>query len=174
MTLALLVASLFLGTGSIAEGGNDQVAACDSTRLAALASLQGTWRVRSLEPARTPPRDRTGTATVTVIAGGCALREDLLLGSDYQETRILALDERAGAWQLMVIDSEHGNIVLLQGHEVANGLDFITTHQRADRLLIDRVSLRRIATGWRSRIETAAGYGAPWRLLQETTYTRDP
>ena len=102
------------------------------------------------------------------------MREDLHLGSDYQETRVLAFDERGGAWQLMVVDSEHGNIVLLRGHEVANGLDFFSTHQRADRLLIDRLSFRRIATGWRSRVETASGYGAPWRLLQEITYSRDP
>jgi hypothetical protein len=173
MTFALLVAFLIPGTGALVERANAPVVACDSTRLAGVAFLQGEWRVRSLEPGRTPPRERTGSATISRIAGGSALHEDLYLGSDYQETRILAFDERGGAWQLMVIDSHHGHIVLLRGHEVANGFDFISTHQRADRLLIDRVSFRRIATGWQSRIETAPGYGEPWRLLQETTYTRE-
>jgi hypothetical protein len=41
------------------------------------------------------------------------------------------------------VDSEHGNLVVMVGHTVPNGLEFISTHQRADRLLVDRVSLLR-------------------------------
>jgi hypothetical protein len=68
------------------------------------------------------------------------------------------------------VDSEHGNLVVMVGHTVPNGLEFISTHQRADRLLVDRVSLLRAFSGWIQRTETAAGYGEPWRLLQEISY----
>lgn len=172
--LALLVALLFPSTAFPLNSAFEPLVACDSTRLAALASFKGDWRVRSVEPELAPQRERTGTATISAIAGGCALREDLQLSDEYHEMRILAFDDRGGAWQLMVIDSEHGNMVLMHGHQVADGLEFISTQQRPDRLLIDRVSFRRVPTGWRSRIETAAGYGAPWRLLREITYTRVP
>jgi len=70
------------------------------------------------------------------------------------------------------VDSEHGNVVVMEGHSVADGLEFISTHQRSDRLLVDRVSMRRTESGWLLRTETASAYGAPWRLLQEITYTR--
>jgi hypothetical protein len=172
MTQALWVALLFVRVASTTPDRTESIVACDSTRLAAVASMRGTWHVRSVDSGATPPLERTGTANVAVIAGGCALRQDLQLGSDYHETRILAFDERGGAWQLVIVDSDHGNIVSLRGHEVTNGLDFISTHQRADRLLIDRVSIRSTPSGWLMRTETASGYGAPWRLLQEITYSR--
>jgi hypothetical protein len=111
---------------------------------------------------------------VTAIAGGCALRQELRLDDDYEETRILAFDERGRAWQLAIVDSEHGNIVFMQGHAVEDGLDFVSTHQRPNALLIDRVAIRRTSTGWLMRAETASGYGAPWRVVQELTYTRAP
>lgn len=171
MTQAALLALIVAGIPPLQMQGLPAVA-CDSTALAGVAFLRGSWHVRSHEPARTPPRERTGVARVSVIAGGCALREDLRLGDDYEETRILAFDEREGAWQLAIVDSEHGNIISLQGHAVEDGLDFVSTHQRPDGLLIDRVAIRRTSTGWLVRIESAGGYGAPWRALQEIVYTR--
>lgn len=174
MSLTLLLAWVTAGGLPLVQVEEPPALACDSTALAAVAFLRGSWQVRSQEPARTPPRERSGTAHVSEIAGGCAFREELRLGEDYEETRILAFDEREGAWQLVIVDSEHGNIISLRGHAVENGLDFISTHQRPDGLLVDRVAIRRTATGWLLRIETAAGYGTPWRVLQELTYTRQP
>ena len=147
--------------------------ACDSTRLAAVEFLRGRWQVRSREPSRSPPRERTGTAVVTAIAGRCALQENLTLGESYEETRLLAFDERSGTWQLAVVDGEHGNLVVMTGHAVEKGLEFISTHQRSNTVLVDRVSLTRTSDGWIMQTETASGYGAPWRLLQELAYTRD-
>lgn len=172
-----MITALFLGLviGSVAPGPRDTetpVAACDTTRVAPVAFLRGDWHVRSDEPARTPPRQRHGTATVTIIAGGCALHEALRLADGYEETRLLAFDERSGGWQLAIVDSDHGNIVSMRGHAVEDGLDFISTHQRPSGLLIDRVAIRGTATGWLMRTETARGYGAPWRVLQEIHYTR--
>ena len=95
--------------------------------------------MRSNEPAGKSTRELTGVATVTAIAGGCAFQVDLRFGDDYEEVRILAFDDRSSAWQLVVVDSEHGNIVVMRGH---SGI--------------------------------ASGYGTPWRLLQEVTYTRSP
>lgn len=174
LTLALFAGVSIAASSRLAGGPNGSVASCDPTRLADVAFLVGRWQVQSDEPAVPTPRQRTGTATVQAIAGGCALQENLRLDDGFEEVRILAFDERDGTWQFALVDSEHGNLVTLTGHATQNGLEFISTHQRPDRLLVDRVLLQREPTGWGMRVETAPGYGAAWRLLQESTYTKQP
>lgn len=168
-TLAcVLSATTVLALGAGETGSTEQ---CDAARFAEVEFLVGEWIVHSVEPG-TPPRERSGVATLSPILGGCAFQEVLHLDDGYQELRILAFDESAGTWQLGLVDNGHGNILLLRGHRVRDGLEFITTHQRSSALLIDRVSIRRMEGGWLMRIESADGYSEPWRLIQELRYTR--
>lgn len=170
MHLHILVSLSLMSAPASSPHLNLAATACDSVRLAQADFLRGRWLVRSREPARSPARERVGESTVARIAGQCAFQETLRMGDDYEEIRLLAFDERGGRWQLAIVDSEHGNLVVMVGHNVPDGLEFISTHQRADRLLVDRVSLHRTESGWVQRTETAAGYGEPWRLLQEISY----
>ncbi|MDX1748437.1 MAG: hypothetical protein R3324_21080, partial [Halobacteriales archaeon] len=148
-----------------------------SERLDRLSFMKGRWSVSATEP--TGPAGRSGTATVTPIVAGCALQEQLRFADGHEATRIVSFDEPSGTWQLAVVDSGHGNLLLLEGHETETGLEFITTHQRANTLLVDRVTLARTDSGWASIIETATRYGGEWRLLERRHYTssgsaRDP
>lgn len=171
----LLLAAMLAGAQPDAGPADDQrETACDSARLAAVGFLRGSWLVRSHEPGRAPHPERTGIATVSPVAGRCAFQEKLRLDDGFEEVRILAFDHRTSAWQLVVVDSDHGNVVVMHGHSSRDGLEFISTHQRPDRVLVDRVQIRRTATGWVWRTETASGYGAPWRLIQEITYVPGP
>lgn len=171
----LLLAAAVIGVQQPVGPADGQLEiTCDSARLAAVEFFRGSWLVRSYEPARTPNPLRTGVATVSAIAGRCAFQEQLRLDNGFEEVRILAFDHRSSTWQLVIVDSEHGNIVSMRGHLAQDGLEFISTHQRTDRLLVDRVYIRRTDTGWVWRTETALGYGAPWRLIQEITYTQNP
>lgn len=160
-----------LVTGALWPGVGDPppAAQCDPARLAEVDFLRGEWMVESVEPG-TPPRERSGVAIVSRIAAGCALQERLRLDDGYEAVRILAFDDRSETWQLALVDAAHGNIVFLTGHRVETGLEFITTHQRSSALLVDRVSVLRAEAGWSMRIESARGYGEPWRLLHEIRY----
>ncbi len=176
MQITRLILLWLVGTASSSPGElvPDSIQSCNETRLTPITSFEGRWQVQSREPNRTPARVRAGTATVTNVAGGCALEERLQFHDGYEEVRIWAFDEGEDKWQLALVDSEHGNLVVMSGHADTEGVEFITTHQRRDRLLVDRVSLRRTEAGWHMQIETALCYGAPWRLLQAITYTPEP
>lgn len=86
-----------------------------------------------------------------------------------------ALDGLSALQQLAVVDSDHGNVLLLDGHQTGSRLEFIGAHQRATAVLVDRISMADTGTGWVYRIETAPGYGEDWRERLELRYTpRDP
>lgn len=170
--LAFLV-SFLVGIGAFAPGFVDAegVMACDTAQLADVEFLEGTWTVEVIEP-DDPTGIRRGVSTVSPILNGCALHETLRLEDRYEEVRILGFDGRAATWQLAIVDSGHGNLLLLTGHQVEDGLEFITMHQRSSSLLVDRVSITRTEAGWVYRVESAPGYGEDWRLLQEFRYTQ--
>ena len=105
------------------------------------------------------------------MAGGCALQETISYPDGYQEVRLLASDPTTGIWQLAIVDRDHGNMLFLEGHAAEGRLEFITTHQRGATILVDRVSFIERERGWLLRIESAPGYGEPWRLIQEVVYS---
>lgn len=170
--VAFLV-SLLVGIGGSTPGPADAetVIACDTAQLAEVEFLEGTWTVEVIEP-DDPTGVRRGVSTVSPILGGCALQETLRLEDRYEEVRIVGFDGRGATWQLAIVDSGHGNLLLLTGHQVEGGLEFITMHQRSTSLLVDRVSITRTEGGWVYRVESAPGYGEDWRLLQEIRYTQ--
>lgn len=164
-----VIAAALLSLPAYAESAG--MAACDPNWLSPVDYAIGSWRAQSHDPHRGTIEH--GRAAVTVTAGGCALEIKLDLESGYQEVRLISLDDRRGAWQLTVIDSNHGNLVVMNGYAVEGGLDFISTHPRRDRLLFDRVSIRPSMAGWIMRTETSAGYGAEWQLVTELSFFRD-
>lgn len=163
------LACMGFGSTAVVEAAEESLA-CDTTQLASVEFLRGDWTVRVINPNDPTGRHR-GVSTVSTIADGCALQEELRLENGYEEVRILGFDEGAGVWQLSIVDSGHGNLMLLNGHETEDGLEFITTHQRSSALLVDRISITEAEWGWVFRVESAPGYGEDWRLLQEIRYT---
>lgn len=159
---------LWMACGASLVSAAQQEGPCDDDRWAATAFLVGTWTVEAIEPGA---GTRRGWSTVSRIAGGCALQEHLRLEYAYEEVRVVAFDERAERWQISIVDSDHGNVLLLEGHETGNGLEFITTHQRRSSLLVDRVSITDTESGWIYRVEAAPGYGEDWATLLELRYT---
>lgn len=160
--LPSVVLTVAVGFLSAAHG----VGQCDVARLDEVDFLVGEWQIEDT----TDPSRGLGTSTVTPVAGLCALLESIAYPDGYQELRLLTFDQARGIWQLAIVDSEHGNMILLNGHRTKDRLEFISTQQREASLLADRVSLIDQEDGWLMRIETAGSYGAPWSLVQQVAY----
>ncbi len=154
---------------AVVRGSIGSVFKCDRNQLKSLDFMVGEWNILVKDSSRA----RKGTSRVSFVAGNCAIRETLKIGDDYEEVRLLAYDQIGGKWQLSIVDSEHGNIVSMTGHFNGDVLEFITTHQRRDRVLFDRVTIRKTSPGWTMIIDTSGGYGKEWRRIQETEYTRE-
>lgn len=152
---------------------------CLQPELERVAFLEGDWDVVSRQRVDfTADRweEARAQATWTPILGGCVLQErwsGVLGGAPLEWIQLLAYDHREDTWELVMIDSVHGNVLRSEGHFDEDRLVFHVTHMRQGRLLIDRTTIAALATDrvdW--KLETSLDGGRTWVTHWTMRYSR--
>lgn len=141
--------------------------------------LEGDWDVvsrRRVDFTADRWEEAKAQATWTPILGGCVLQErwsGVLGGAPLEWIQLLAYDHREDTWELVMIDSAHGNVLRSEGHFDEDRLVFHVPHMRQGRLLIDRTTIEALGTDrvdW--KLETSLDGGRTWVTHWTMRYSR--
>jgi hypothetical protein len=139
-------------------------------------SLVGDWKVSldwRVDGVLMPVAD--ARATIASASGGCSVVEQLrgvLRETPIAVTTLIAAPDREGL-QLAYVDSEHGDLLLFDGRESGNTVQFRWSRDLGERRVVVRREYGEITT--RSFVMQAfmsPDGGTNWTLVQRALYDR--
>lgn len=170
--------SLLISQASQVDSRKENPSTCRVPELRAAQFLIGEWQTVVVEPTDKAADwvEKQGHSSWATLADGCVFlerRNSWLRGKQVEEIRLLAYDRRNEKWGLAVVDSEHGNLITVDGRATETGFVFTTRVTRRGRLLIDRETVARTSDGsfsWKT--ETSIDLGTTWHTLNVTRFVK--